>query len=298
MTAAEVVHVQPAALEQLDPGSREAAVTAYLSHARDQLALAVQATGPEAVAALKAEIATAAEATKQLGLSKEIQTDAQEMVRRAEYALGKAIRAAQERGEISTRQGHAFNGNQHTGGVVQERNYTKVKDFFPEGGETLHQVMSLSNDITEPEFDAAIADAKVEGNLSRANVARKIKGVKAEGLSPVEKLVKVREMAPGGYTSGQIAREIGVGEEYVRRLARDNGIEITADKVMDRSKRRVDSNRIVQETASALEGLVIGIRLVNFDDIDVDQANDWATSLNDSIRALNRFVKQIREMTQ
>lgn len=45
-------------------------------------------------------IATVAETSKQLGLSKEIKQDAEVMVRRAERSLGKAIREGQERGEI------------------------------------------------------------------------------------------------------------------------------------------------------------------------------------------------------
>ncbi|MGA4670049.1 hypothetical protein ACPCG0_09675 [Propionibacteriaceae bacterium Y1923] len=44
-----------------------------------------------------------AEATKQLGLSKEIRDDATEMVRRAEYALGKAIRKGQAEGTVTSR---------------------------------------------------------------------------------------------------------------------------------------------------------------------------------------------------
>lgn len=51
-----------------------------------------------------------------LGLSKEIQQDAHEMVRRrAEYAVGKAIRAGQERGEIRV------SGQRGSAQIVYER---------------------------------------------------------------------------------------------------------------------------------------------------------------------------------
>jgi len=294
----ELARVDPAALESMEPSAREIAVTAYLSDARDRLALALEATGPEAVAALKAEIATAAEATKQLGLSKEIQTDAQEMVRRAEFALGKAIRAGQERGEI------AKSPRLTGGGTVRPSRYptsSKPSDFASHGelvGNDGAGIYGLSDGVTEPQFEAALSDAREEGNLSRANVVRKIKGVKSDGLTPVEKLIKIRSLAPSGRTSGQIATEIGASEEHVRRVARANGIEITADRVMNRSRRGIDSNHIVQETVTTLEGLVVGIGLIKVDDLDPIRAENWAVSLSDSIRALNRLVKQIKEMTQ
>lgn len=178
MTSTEIVPTDGlAALESLSPALREIAVTQYLTDARDRLASALLATGPEAVAAIKAEIATAAEATKQLGLSKEIQSDAQEMVRRAEYALGKAIRAGQENGTI-LRPHEAQSPN----GVLRHQVMkNKVTDFAKPSelsGSSADKpgIYSLVDDVSEPEFEAAMSAAREEGNLSRANVVRKIKG--------------------------------------------------------------------------------------------------------------------------
>lgn len=309
MTTAEIVPATPDALAAIDPASREAAVTAYLSHARDQLALAVQATGPEAVAALKAEIATAAEATKQLGLSKEIQTDAQEMVRRAEYALGKAIRAGQDRGEIR-RVGETTHQSSYErtvgdrtvvqGAVEQKSGSYKAsaKDFVTNTDEYA-AVYALTDGTTDSQFEAALADAKAEGNVSRANVVRKIQGVKQDGLTPVERLVKIREMAPKGYTSGQIAKELDLSESYVRDRARELGIEITADKVLAGTHRvRIDHNHILNHLTSTLEGLTAGLDRVDMDALDEAQMQYWADSLTTSMTALKRFVKQIKERAQ
>jgi len=155
------------------------AVTDYLSKARDWLATAVEMTGPEQIAMAKAEIATAAEATKQLGLSKEIQLDAQEMVRRAEYALGKAIRKGQAEGTVATRKDSLIPGGPGALDVDHPDNEIKprpVTDFAPRGelygSQRATGVLDLA-DAGEADFDAAIDEAKAEGNLSRANVARK-----------------------------------------------------------------------------------------------------------------------------
>lgn len=167
--------------------ANEVAVTDYLTQARDWLSRAVDETGPEEIAAKKAEIATAAEATKQLGLSKEIQLDAQEMVRRAEYALGKAIRKGQSEGTVGTR-----------GRRSEELSQVEIKspgDFGSSGEiygngrnpgvlDLADSVAELSDGVGEQTFDRAIEDAKAEGNLSRANVARKIIGKSGSNPEP------------------------------------------------------------------------------------------------------------------
>lgn len=308
MTSTDIATVDALAdIERLDTTGREAAVTAYLTSARDRLVLALEATGPDAVVALKAEIATAAEATKQLGLSKEIQTDAREMVRRAEYALGKAIRAAQAVGQVRTpgQRGPSQVGFERTRNgrneVVQEvrgepTNSLRSPSEFVSTAE-LHGTYALVDGVSAAEFEVALSDAKSEGNLSRANVVRKIRGVKSDGLTPLERLNKIRELAPSGMTSGQIARELGVTEDHVRRVARDNRIAITADKVMSHT-RRLDHTRFINQTVTALEGLASGLDVLNLEQVDRTQIEYWATSLTESLEALNRLAKQIKEMTQ
>lgn len=150
--------------------SSEVAVTDYLTRARDWLSRAVDETGPEQIAAAKAEIATAAEATKQLGLSKEIQLDAQEMVRRAEYALAKSIRKGQAEGVIATHGG----GRRSTAGTPTLTSPSEFasKQELSGAGHGQPGIYALA-EADEPDFDEAIDEARAEGNLSRANVARK-----------------------------------------------------------------------------------------------------------------------------
>lgn len=141
------------------------AITGYLQQARDWLATAVETTGPEQIAAAKAEIATAAEATKQLGLSKEIREDAVEMVRRAEYALAKSIRKGQAEGTVATR------GKTSHGEVLDSPTKFASESDLYSAKTTIHD---LSDDVSDDEFEEALTEAREEGNLSRANVVRKI----------------------------------------------------------------------------------------------------------------------------
>ena len=116
-----------AAVEALDPQAREVAVTQMLTEARAWLAHAVESTGPQVIANFKAQMATVAEATKQLNLSKEIQLDAQEMVRRAERGVGLAIRKGQAEGTINRIGQHAYAGNQHEA-VLPDSKKSSVTD--------------------------------------------------------------------------------------------------------------------------------------------------------------------------
>jgi hypothetical protein len=166
-------------LVPVDPSS-EASVITLLERAAVWLAEAVHRGDAQDVALVKAQLATAAEATKQLGLSKEIQLDAQEMVRRAEYALGKAIRRGQAEGTVATREDNLRNVE------VDHPDFDKprpVTDFAPRGelygSQRATGVLDLAT--AEPDdFEAAISEAKAEGNLSRANVARKASGEAAK----------------------------------------------------------------------------------------------------------------------
>lgn len=163
------------ALDQMDPAVREQAVTQYLAHARDQLTLAVNLSGPAAVAAIKAEIATAAEATKQLGLSKEIQTDAQEMVRRAEFAVRKAVTSAQETGEVRSRESNLTGSPVRSAPSSTSEKRPTPRDFFTTESE--YRDANVLADLSPEQFDDVLTEAREEGNLSRPNVVAKAREI-------------------------------------------------------------------------------------------------------------------------
>ena len=162
------------ALATVDQSSA-VSVIGYLEQARTWLSTCVEMTGPEQIAQAKAEIATAAEATKQLHLSREIQLDAQEMVRRAEYALGKSIRKGQAEGTIAKHGGEGRRSKTGTPTLKSPREFAskyELSGSVAEPGKTAG-IYNLSDGVESIDFDEAINEAKAEGNLSRANVARK-----------------------------------------------------------------------------------------------------------------------------
>ena len=275
-----------AELDTYTPHDREVAITGMLDQARTWLAHAVESSAPaQDIANFKAFIATAAETARRLKVSKEIQVDAEVMVRRSERALGQAIRSGQERGEI------AANGERLNRGLPNEK--TSADEFFSGGGETSN-VYALTDDVTDDDFNTALDRAQGEQNVSRANVVRKVREVQSGAEVQTAKWARVAEMAASGHASAQIARELGVGESGIRQGARDRGIDIRADRVLGRIH-RLDSNRIIRESASALENIISGLALINPDDIDPEEAQQWTDSLTASRDALSKAIHKIQK---
>lgn len=276
-----------------------ASVVTLLEQAKSWLATCVEMTGPAEIAAAKAQIVTAETYARELRLSKDIQMDAQEMVRRAEYALGKSIRKGQAEGEIRVRGDRDTVANQHGLAVhVDNTNSGKASPYAFASQTELDGngagIYALADSAEPEQFDAALTEAKAEGNLSRANVVRKIKGQSSGAITRDMRADMITNLANQGYSSRQMPNKVGVSEETVRQIARDFGIDIPADKAIG-GTRRINSTDIVANTVTALEGLVMGVELIDYDDLDSREAGQWADSLTYSLRALNRFAKQIKE---
>jgi hypothetical protein len=286
-------------IASLPPADRAVMVTHALIESKQWLAVATKGTDPTPIAEFKAWAATVAEMTRQKGLAAEIQADATEMVRRAERGIGVAVRNGQEAGDIAKRgyagpQGdYVRGGSPVRGGRVHDEDKTSAREFFPEGNQTMTDAYAMTDSVTDEQFEEVLAEAREEGNLSRANVVRKIKDQKSPQTRQ-QRADLIADLASKGMASTQMVATVGVSEEAVRQIARDYSIEIPADKAV-RGTRRVDSARVVRETVHTLEGLLITLPLVDVDSLDPREAKDWTASLDQSIRALNRFNKKIKE---
>lgn len=276
--------------------SSAASVITYLENARSFLATAVDVTGPEQIAMAKAQIATAAEATKQLNLSKEIQLDAQEMVRRAEYALGKSIRKGQAEGSIAKRGDKGGTGSSgHLGGVPGSSRGEHLGTPHEIAGEhksVLSEIYEMVDGASDEEFDSAIGEAKSEGQLTRANVVRKVKGQKS-GETRQQRADKIRKLAGQGYTRQQIAHEVDITEGAVAVICKDFDITIGADLARGK-RRRLDSTQVLTNIAASIETAVFGIQQIDPQDLG-EESQELVDSLTKSIKALGREVKKIKE---
>lgn len=279
-----------AALDTLDPQTREVAVTRMLGEARSWLAHSVEATEPVEIANFKAYIATVAESTKQLNLSKEIQLDATEMIRRAERALGLAIRKGQDEGTVSRGQGKRTDlqlGDDST-------KLPSVREIAPDFYNNGMEIGRLADNFTDDEFEEAVSRAKEEGNVSRANVLRKGEEARTGAQRQADKWERIASLAAEGYTRRQIAEITGMSHEGLSAGAKREGITFPADRVVGKT-RTIDTNRVISQSVAQLEGLAMALDLINPDDIDPERAQEWSDSLTQSIRALRKAHNQIKE---
>lgn len=293
-----------ALLDALPREQQELAVTMMLDQAKQWLDRAMESTNPaREVSEFKAFVATVAEASKQKKLSEDIQLDATEMVRRAERALGVAIRKGQDAGEIAGRRDNPgpqrdYERNGQTIRVDQIREPKKVSptEFFT-NAQQANETYAMTDDVTDEQFEALLTEAKEEGNLSRANIVRKASAVASTWREQHEaKWAKVAELAEQRLTSAQIAKRVGMSERGMRDAAKDRGITFPADEYV-RNTRRINGIDVMERTVSSLEVNQTSLELVDFDDITPEQAAEWLQRLTEPLRAINRMKTRLKEIS-
>lgn len=305
MTADLVLAADPAVLEQAgNPGEY---VVQACERAKAWLCKALESGDIDLIAELKSRAEAMHTYTRQKQLGKEAQHAAAEIVRRADRGLTQAVRRGQEDGHIKTRADGGWNARNldGTGGT----NKMSSGDYLGYG-HTRSDMYALTDGVSDEEFDEALSQAKQEGNLARSNVVRKIRQQRApagpddgeqapepgdrSSQAAARRVELVRRWAGEGSTSRQIAGLLGIRDDAVRRLAREHGISIRADDAVGRT-RRLDSNRIVRETANAMEALATGAGLVSPAELDKAQIPGWASSMTASLRELSQLVKAMKE---
>jgi hypothetical protein len=316
MTAELALAADPVMAEQAtDPAEF---IIRACEQARTLLREALERGDIDQIAELKSRAEAIRVYTTQKRLSKESQLAAAELVRRAERGIGLAIRRGQREGSIRKHGSAGFQGNQHVTGDLTDGEITRprpVTDFASQGELSGNRsgtgIYAITDGVSDEEFEGAIARAKQDGNLSRAHIARKLvqhhkrsrPGLDGErvpdpgdrGSAAAERRVElIRSQSAEGSTSRQIAGLLGIRDDIVRRIAREHQISIRADEVVGRT-RRLDSNRIVRETANALEALATGAGLISPAELDKTQIPGWASSITASLRELNRLIKTLKE---
>lgn len=157
------------ALDQLDRQS----VVALLERGKTWLTMAVERdTEIGDFVEFKGQAETIRVYTVQKQLGKDAELAAAELVRRAERGIGVAIRAGQKAGTVMTVRDGA---SRRESNLVPVENKVSTRSFFA-GGKDMSETYALTDGVTNEQFDAAITEAKAEGNLSRANVVRKVTG--------------------------------------------------------------------------------------------------------------------------
>lgn len=245
--------------------------------AKAWLAEALAGDHIEQIVELKAQ----AEAIRHYSIAKQLGHDAElsaaEVVRRAERGIGLAIKKGQAAGCISKSGQHPANNDSR-----------KTVESFGITRTTLAVGPYVMADAPDEAFEAAIKEGKAARNLSRRSVVRKLKN-----QAGPDRWAKLADLAADGHSSSQIAKELGVGREQVRRQAKSRGIEIHADRIVGRTK-RIDSNRILREFVATLESLVPSCDMIDIESVKPDVLTDCLAALDDALREINKLRKRLK----
>ena len=169
-----------AALETSDPERAELEITDALTFSNEMLRAVSDVTAQSppvgadlasaGIGAAKLTAVRAAEFAKRLDLSKDTVLEAQMQQRRWERALGTAIREGQAAGEIARRGQRTSD----SGSEVAPAHFATQRELQGKPGEN-NGIYALTDNATDDQFESALTTARDEGNVSRANVVRKLK---------------------------------------------------------------------------------------------------------------------------
>lgn len=291
--SAELVAIagDPSSLDRVaDPG---AYIVAVCDHARAWLADLIVHGDIEQLVEAKSTAAVIEKLAAAKKCGRDAELSAAEIVRRAERGIGLAIRKGQEEGRIA-RLGQNKNYRANGLDVANDDIQTVAGATGMARTDLSAAIYPVTDGVSDERFEEALAEAKAEQNLSRANVVRKVKGETKPTASGrdkshaavVERENAVRRMAAEGHTSAQIAAVLGLSYEGVRGIANRIGVVIPADVVVGGRRKKHDPNRIVTTIVHDLEGARIAIGLIDFTDLDRGEIQTWINSLAESIKAI------------
>ena len=134
--------------------------------AKTWLTQALEQGDIDAIVELKSQAEAIRVYTAQKQMGHDAELAAAEIVRRAERGIGVAIRRGQEKGEIAARGNPAINRFK-----TSPTDFATDQDLSGNGA----GIYAMTDGVDDEAFEEAITEAKDEGNLSRANVVRKVK---------------------------------------------------------------------------------------------------------------------------
>lgn len=307
-TEVAIIEVDAGELASMDLARREAAVRDICESTRRWLT-SPGARNPFRAAHAKAYLKTLADTASNLSMSREVVLDATGTLRRSERALGVAIREGQERGEIASKGRGAIHVHGVHGTVSRSElittdpavmsspyDYAKHTELYGDGKEGGNGVYAMA-EATDEQFEAALAAATEEGNVSRANVVRKIREIAAPDSEAAPKApsrtltansahVHILDLARRGLDNTTIARQVGLSANAV------------SDVIMRNPEVRADRERlnILTRTVDALMGGTYALEsLTEFSAIDPAQGQEWLDKLQRHMNAVKTVRNSIRK---
>lgn len=134
-------------------------------------------------------------------------------------------------------------------------------------------------------------------SVSKVRKALGLKFVDKSKAAIADRRAAIRQMAADGFSSRQMAAELGLTEVGCREIIRTEGIDVPADLVT-KNMRRHDPNRIVERMVMDAENLCADVNLIEFDALDRERLPEWLDSLKTSRAKLVSFIGRLMKEQQ
>lgn len=218
------------------------------------------------------------------GLGTDAILDIQEIARRCERWIATAIRHGQKKGRIRAP------GNRDSS-LISTEHFAGVR--IPSTLSPYYVWLGLS----EEAFENLLLQGRSNGTLAQMPLMRIARGLLGVSERADRNRQRIVTLAERQMTTRQIARAMRMSTEGVSRIIAAAGIEIPADQVTGKNTRHIDPERIVRETVAALEGMAIGLRMldrVDFEELDTNEVEQWLQSLDKSLPTIASLKKELR----
>lgn len=271
MSALEV-----AAIEQY--GDPVLFVQNALERAKTWLSEALEHGDIDSIVELKSQAEAIRAYTTQKQLGKDAELSATEIVRRAERGIGMAIRKGQEEGTIRKR-------GQNGGRSEYVRTYNgEPRVVHPR--QTPNNMASPTDYVSDSELGGKSADGiyAMTDSVSDEQFEQAIEEAKAEKNLSRANVVRKVKGEPSPLASAERSE-------------------------WNYKRRRIDVNRIIEQTVSATEGLTLGLGIIRDarghwlvpearEQVAVEDIPQWITSLSKSIASLDRLKRDLANTAQ
>ena len=194
----------------------------------------------------------------------------------AQRHAAELIRDGQARGEIVPR----YKGRLQ--GVPSP--YTYVPQAI------LHEAYKTYDGVSQARFNDVVCEVGWGIVANNRTAIAKALGWKPRPYAR-SRVREIQAMADQGHSAADIAASLGISIQQVRRIALRFGLP-DGDQV---AKNRLHPNaeRIVSTNVSTLEGVAQSLELVDVNDLDPDDIEQWAASMRESLRTINQLLKEM-----
>lgn len=264
-------------------------VAAAALHATREWLPTVDLDDPTEVVEFRAKVIDILHSARTDGLGTAATMDLQEIARRCERWLATAIRRAQGQGRV---RGPGTRDPK----LMSTEDYVRVR--IPSTLSPYYVWFGLSDSA----FEDLLLQGRANGTLAQIPLIAIVRNLNG-GASPrtIQHRRRIAELADQQMSTRQIARAMGMDVDIVSRIANQSGIEIPADQVIGKKSRRIDPYQVVSEGVIALEGIALGLGLLesgDYDNLNQLDVAEWLASLGKTLPTITALRKELNRVYQ